>query len=390
MDFLDIKNDDNEYIVNSYKRFDVAFSHGKGSVLYDFDGKEYIDFTSGIGVNSFGINDDLWTQAVISQATKLSHISNLYYTLPQVKLAKLLCSKTNMKRVFFANSGAESNECAIKAARKYSFDKYGANRHEIITLNGSFHGRTMATLTATGQDKFHNYFFPFVEGFKYVDANDIEGLKNTISNKTCAIMIEIVQGEGGVNNLDEEFILAIDKLCKEHDIIFIIDEVQTGNGRTGNMYAYMDYDITPNIVTTAKGIAGGLPLGAILFDDLCKDVLTYGLHGTTFGGNPIACSAALSICERLDEDLFNHVKEARKIVEEVLNIKEVNKITGKGLMIGVDLATNKPLTDIVSECIKNGLIVLTAGSRIRLLPPLNITNNDLIKGLNILKGVLQK
>ena len=380
---LDIKKEDKENILNTYKRFDLVIKEGKGSTFTDYDGKTYIDFSSGIGTNSFGACDPLWVKAVTEQANKVQHTSNLYYTEPQVKLAKLLCEKTNMKKVFFANSGAEANECAIKTARKYSFDKYGRGRSEIITLINSFHGRTIATLSATGQDVFHNYFFPFVDDFKYTPANDIESLKNTINEKTCAIMIETVQGEGGVNALDPEFIKFIDKVCKEKDILFIVDEVQTGNGRTGYLYSYMEYDVNPNIVTTAKGLAGGLPFAAILFDEKTENTLSYGEHGTTFGGNPICASAAYSVLERLNDDLFNHVKECRKIIEERLE-KEPNviSISGKGLMVGIELKEGIKAVDVANCAIKNGVIPLTAKSKIRLLPPLNITFEELNLGLD--------
>lgn len=389
MEFDLIKNKDNENIANTYARFNVAIKEGKGSTLFDFDGKKYIDFSSGIGVNTFGINDEEWVNAVINQTRQIQHISNLYYTKPQIELAELLCNKANMKKVFFANSGAEANEGAIKTARKYSFDKYGLGRHEIITLEGSFHGRTIATLSATGQDKFHQYFHPFVEGFKYAKANDLEGLKNLISDKTCAIMIETIQGEGGVNNLDKDFILGIDKICKEKDILFIIDEVQTGNGRTGYFYSYQEYGVNPNIVSTAKGIAGGLPLGAVLFDSKTEKTLGYGDHGTTYGGNPIVAAAGVSVISRIDEKLLNHVKECRKIIEDMLgNDENITCITGKGLMVGVGLKAGVIASDVAKKCITKGLIVLTAKDRVRLLPSLNISFEELKEGLNILKGVL--
>lgn len=391
MEFDLIKEKDNNNIANTYARFNVAIKEGKGSTMYDFDGKKYIDFSSGIGVNTFGINDEEWVNAVINQTRQIQHISNLYYTKPQTDLASLLCEKANMKKVFFCNSGAEANEGAIKAARKYSFDKYGLGRHEIITLQGSFHGRTIATLSATGQDHFHKYFFPFVDGFKYAKPNDIKHLESLISNETCAIMIETIQGEGGVNNLDKDFILAIDKICKEKDIMFIIDEVQTGNGRTGYFYSYQEYGITPNIVSTAKGIAGGLPLGAVLFDEKTENTLKYGDHGTTYGGNPIVTAAGYSVVSRIDDKLLNHVKECRKIIEDMLiGDPNVTCITGKGLMVGIGLKPGKVSSDIAKECIQQGLIVLTAKDRVRLLPSLNISFEELKEGLNILKGVLQK
>ena len=377
--------EDKENIINTYKRFNVVIKSGHGSTFVDENGKEYIDFSSGIGTNIFGIGDKEWVDAVCNQAQILQHASNLYYTEPQVKLAKLLCEKTGMKKVFFANSGAESNECAIKTARKYSYDKYGEGRNEIITLVNSFHGRTIATLSATGQDVFHRYFFPFVDGFIYTPANDIEALKNNINNKTCAIMIETIQGEGGVNALDPEFIKYIDKVCKKKDLIFIIDEVQTGNGRSGYLYSYMEYGVTPDVVTTAKGLAGGLPFAAILFSEKVEKTLSYGDHGSTFGGNPVCASAAYSVISRIDDKLLNHVKECRKIIEEkLLKAEGIKSISGKGLMVGVELDESIKAADVCNKCIENGLIPLTAKTKIRLLPPLNISFDELNKGLDIL------
>ena len=377
--------DDNENILNTYKRFNVVLTSGKGSTLIDENGKKYIDFNSGIGTNIFGICDDEWTKAVCDQAHKIQHTSNLYYSEPQTKVAKLLCEKTGMKKVFFSNSGAESNECAIKTARKYSFDKYGEGRYEIITLVNSFHGRTIATLSATGQDVFHQFFFPFVDGFKYAPANDIEALKSLISEKTCAIMIETVQGEGGVNALNPEYIKFIADVCKEKDILFIVDEVQTGNGRTGYLYSYMEYGVMPDIVTTAKGLAGGLPFGAILFGEKTEKTLSYGQHGTTFGGNPISAAAAYSVLSRIDDKLLNHVKEMRKLIEEKLTGKEgIKSISGKGLMVGIELDEKYKAADVVAKGIENGVIMLTAKTKVRLLPPLNISKEDLTKGLDLL------
>ncbi len=389
MEFDLIKEKDNNNIANTYARFDVAIKEGKGSTLYDFDGKKYIDFSSGIGVNTFGINDEAWVEAVINQARQIQHISNLYYTKPQVDLASMLCEKANMKKVFFANSGAEANEGAIKTVRKYSYDKYGENRNEIITLQGSFHGRTIATLSATGQDKFHQYFFPFVEGFKYAKPNDLEHLKSLISKHTCAIMLETIQGEGGVNNLDEDFILGIQEICTKNDILLVIDEVQTGNGRTGYFYSYQEYGLTPDVVTTAKGIAGGLPLGAVLFGPKTEYTLKYGEHGTTYGGNPIVTAAGCSVVSRIDDKLLTHVKECRKIIEEMLlSDPNVTCVTGKGLMVGIGLKPSVVATEVAKKCITKGLIVLTAKDRVRLLPSLNISFEELKEGLNILKGVL--
>lgn len=387
MNSNELIKDDKEFIVNSYNRFPVALKQGKGATIYDFEGKKYIDFGSGIGVTAFGYCDDEWVNAVVEQAKMVQHTSNLYYTAPQAELAKLMCEKTNMKKVFFSNSGAEANEGAIKAARKYSYDKYGENRYEIITLVNSFHGRTLMTLTATGQDKFHKYFGPFAEGFKYVKANDIDDLNDKISDKTCAIMIETVQGEGGVNNLDTEFVKYIDKVCKEKDIIFIVDEVQTGNGRTGYLYSYMEYGVTPNIVSTAKGLSGGLPFGAIIFDEKTQGVYTYGDHGTTFGGNPICANAALSVFKRIDDKLLNHVKECNKIIKEKLSIKGVS-ISGRGLMLGITIE-GKVGSDVAKACLEKGLMVLTAKEKVRLLPPLNISFEELNEGLDILLEVIK-
>lgn len=385
-----IITEDKENILNTYRRYNVVLESGHGATLIDINGKEYIDFSSGIGTNVFGACDKEWVDAVCMQANTLQHTSNLYYSIPQVKLAKLLIEKTGMKKVFFSNSGAEANEGAIKAARKYSFDKYGKDRNEIITLQNSFHGRTIATLSATGQDVFHQYFFPFVEGFKYAKANDIAELNALISNHTCAIMIETVQGEGGVNALNPEYIQYIDRICKEKDLVFIVDEVQTGNGRCGYLYSYMEYGITPNIVTTAKGLAGGLPFGAILFDEKLEHTLTYGTHATTFGGNPVCAAAAYSVLTRLNDELFSHVRECRKRIEaELSSAKNVVSITGKGLMVGIEIAPQLTASEVVGKCIKQGLIPLTAKNKIRLLPPLNITFEELHKGLTILKKALE-
>ncbi len=376
--------DDKENILNTYNRFNVVIKEGKGSIFVDENGKEYIDFSSGIGTNSFGACDDLWIKAVEEQIHKVQHTSNLYYSEPQTKVAKLLCERTNMKKVFFANSGAEANECAIKTARKYSFDKYGMGRSEIITLVNSFHGRTIATLSATGQDVFHQWFYPFVGDFKY-SLPKIEDLNKNINDKTCAIMIETIQGEGGVCALDPEFIKYVDKICKEKDLIFIVDEVQTGNGRTGYLYSYMEYDVHPNVVTTAKGLAGGLPFGAILFDEKTEKVLGYGQHGSTFGGNPVCAAAAYSVLTRIDDKLLNHIKELRKFLENKLENKEgILSISGKGLMVGIELDPKLKAVEVAKKCMENGLIPLTAKSKIRLLPPLNIDIKTFDKGLDIL------
>ena len=386
---MNTKELDNEYIAHAYGRFDVTLNEGKGSTLYDENGKKYIDFGSGIGVTAFGICDDEWKKAVIGQLDKVQHVSNLYYTEPCAKLAKLLCDKTGMKKVFFSNSGAEANEGAIKFARKYSFDKYGECRSTIITLVNSFHGRTITTLAATGQDSFHKIFGPFTEGFKYCPANDIDALKEMVTDDVCAIMFECVQGEGGVNNLDYDFVKAIEGISKEKDILMVVDEVQTGNGRTGRYFAYENFDITPDIVSTAKGLAGGLPMGAVLFGEKVNDVVTPGTHGSTFGGNPICAAGACSIVSRIDDAFLLSVREKSKYIINFLNnVKGVKSISGMGLMLGIEI--EKDAKEVANECLEKGLLVLTAKSKIRLLPALNISKAELDEGLNILKEVIEK
>ncbi len=386
---MNTKEKDNEFVSHAYGRFDVALSSGKGSTVWDENGKEYIDFGSGIGVTAFGIADEEWKSAVEAQLDKIQHTSNLYYTKPCADLAMLLCEKTGMKKVFFANSGAEANEGMIKFARKYSFDKYGEGRKTIITLVNSFHGRTITTLSATGQDGFHTVFGPFTPGFKYCPANDIKALNDMITDDVCAIMFECVQGEGGVLNLNEEFVHEIAKIGAEKDILVAVDEVQTGNGRTGKYFAYMNYGITPDIVSTAKGLAGGLPMGAVLFGEKLKDTVTPGSHGSTFGGNPIAAAGAISIVERIDDKFLNEVAAKGNYIRDYLSkIKGVKSISGMGLMLGIE--TEKPAKEIAAECLERGLLVLTAKTKIRLLPALNISKNELDKGLNILKEVIEK
>lgn len=387
---MNIKDTDNQFIAHSYGRFDVCLTKGKGSVLYDDNDKKYIDFTSGIGVNSFGICDDIWKDAVISQLGKVQHTSNLYYTEPCAVLAKLLCEKSKMCNVFFANSGAEANEGAIKFARKYSSDKYGENRSTIITLEDSFHGRTITTLSATGQDVFHKDFGPFTQGFKYCPANDCNALKDMITDDVCAIMFECIQGEGGVNNLDDEFIKTINQIAKDNDILMIVDEVQTGNGRTGKYFSYEHFNISPDIVTTAKGMAGGLPMGAVLFGEKVKDVVTPGSHGSTFGGNPIACAGAVSIVERIDDAFLESVTEKGKYIVDKLNdIKGVKDISGMGLMIGI--LTDKDAGEVAKKCLDKGLLVLTAHkNKVRLLPSLNINYNEIDEGIEILREVIEE
>lgn len=387
---MDTKQLDDEYVAHSYGRFDVTLTKGKGSTLYDENGKQYIDFGSGIGVTAFGISDNEWKMAVEMQLDKLQHVSNLYYTEPCAKLAKLLCEKSGMKKVFFGNSGAEANEGAIKFARKYSFDKYGEGRSTIITLENSFHGRTITTLSATGQDSFHTVFGPFTEGFRYCPANDTDTLNEmTTADDVCAIMFECVQGEGGVNNLDSDFVKAIEKIAVEKDILMIVDEVQTGNGRTGKYFAYQNFDIMPDIVSTAKGMAGGLPMGAVLLGEKLKDTVSPGSHGSTFGGNPICAAGACSIVSRIDDEFLDEVcKKSEYIKEYLMNIKGVKSVSGMGLMLGVE--TDKDAKEVANECLENGLLVLTAKTKIRLLPALNISRCELDRGLKILKEVIEK
>lgn len=386
---MDTKGLDSQYVAKAYNRFDVVLTRGKGATLYDENDKKYIDFGAGIGVNAFGCADEKWIKAVEEQLGKVQHTSNLYYTEPCARLAKLLCEKSGMKKVFFGNSGAEANEGAIKFARKYSFDKYGEGRSTIITLQNSFHGRTITTLAATGQDSFHTVFGPFTQGFKYCPANDIEALRNMATDDVCAIMFECVQGEGGVNNLDMDFVKAAADIANEKDILLVVDEVQTGNGRTGRYFAYQNFGITPDIVTTAKGLGGGLPIGAVLFGEKLKDTVAPGTHGSTFGGNPVVAAGACSIVERIDDEFLEKVREKSEYIRSFLaKVKGVKSVTGMGLMLGVEIEKNAAET--AKECLAEGLLVLTAKTKIRLLPPLNISEEELTQGLNILKGVLEK
>ena len=385
---MNTKELDNQYVAHAYGRFDVALTKGQGSTLYDENGRKYIDFGSGIGVTAFGINDPIWTKAVEEQLHRVQHTSNLYYTAPCAKLAQLLCEKSGMKKVFFGNSGAEANEGAIKFARKYSFDKYGTGRSTIITLVNSFHGRTITTLAATGQDSFHTVFDPFTPGFKYCPANDIEALQAAATDDVCAVLFECVQGEGGVNNLSPTFVNAIAKLAKEKDILIAVDEVQTGNGRTGTYFAYQQYGIRPDIVTTAKGLGGGLPIGAVLFGEKLQDTMTPGSHGSTFGGNPVVAAGACSIVERIDDDFLSEVqRKSEKIRTALAKVKGVKSISGMGLMLGIE--TDKPAGEVAKACLANGLLILTAKTKLRLLPALNISDAELDEGLEILKGVLE-
>jgi acetylornithine/N-succinyldiaminopimelate aminotransferase len=387
--FMNIKEKDQYYIANTYARFPIEIVSGKGSTVVDSDGKEYIDMGSGIAVNIFGMCDEEWTSAVAKQLTVCQHTSNLYYSAPCVKLAELLCEKTGMKKVFFGNSGAEANEGAIKTARKYAFEKKGKDYYKILTLNNSFHGRTITTLAATGQDVFHNDFLPLTDGFIYTDANDVEMLKKVVSeNKLAAIMFETVQGEGGVVPLTQEFVDAIKDICEKEDILMIVDEVQTGNGRTGKLFGYMHYGITPDIVTTAKGLGGGLPIGAVIMGEKTKDVLTSGTHGSTFGGNPVSCAGAVNIISRLTYGFLEDVKRKSKyIIDELSQADGVKSVTGLGLMLGIE--TEKDASEVIKICQENGVLPIKAKNKVRLLPPLNITDDELIKAINVIKKAVK-
>ena len=388
MSFQELRERDQKYIANVYNRFSADICRGEGATLYSEDGKKFVDFGSGIAVNSFGVNDAEWKAAVVAQLDKVQHASNLYYTRPQVELASLLCERTGAKKVFFSNSGAEANECALKAARKYSFDKYGEGRFHIVTLKNSFHGRTMATLSATGQEAMHRFFMPFLEGFSYADPT-AASVRAHCTDKTCAVLLELVQGEGGVRPLDREEVLAIERYCKKHDILLMIDEVQTGNGRTGTLYAYEQYGIRPDVVTTAKGLAGGLPLGATMFFEKCEHTLGAGDHGSTFGGNPVACAGACSILRRIDRDLLLEVQgKSAYLFTQLVRIRNVVGVTGLGLMIGLE--TTKSAREVAERCLERGLIVLTAKNKVRLLPPLNVRKDEMDFALQILNEVISE
>lgn len=378
---------DTLFIANTYGRFPVEIVSGKGSIYKDADGKKYIDMGTGIGVNAFGVADKKWQNAVKKQLNKVQHTSNLYYTTPCVELAEKLCTRTGLKKVFFSNSGAEANECAIKVARKYGAENKGAEYFNIITLKNSFHGRTITTLSATGQDVFHKDFNPLTDGFIYADANDSDALINLVeNNKVCAIMLECVQGEGGVNVLNKNFVLTAYELCQKHNLLLIVDEVQTGNGRTGKLYAFMHYGITPDIVTTAKGLGGGLPIGACMIGERAEFTLKKGDHGSTFGGNPVCSAGAISIIDRLDDEFLSLVnKKSRMIISELEGSKGIKSVSGMGLMLGVE--TEKPAAEVVKECIKKGVLCLTAKSKVRLLPALNIPEKQLVKALKVIKEV---
>ena len=381
---------DTMYIAHTYGRQPVEFIQGKGSTLIDAAGKPYIDMSSGIGVTAFGFCDQQWQSSVIAQVKALNHVSNLYHTSPQAKLAEILCHKTGMKKVFFCNSGAEANECAIKVARKYSYDSYGSNRYRVVTLQNSFHGRTLGTLIATGQDVFHQYYGPFPEGFSYMPPNDIEAIPNYLGDESvCAIMMESIQGEGGVMPLDEAFVKAVVDYAQDHDILVIMDEVQTGNGRTGKLYGYEHYGIKPDIVNTAKGLAGGLPMGATLLGEKVEHVLQVGDHGSTFGGNPICAAGAISIMSRINDAMLQSVCEKGQYIKDRLTGQEgILSISGKGLMIGIE--TVIPVKDVLAACLEKGVVLLSAKQKVRLLPALTISYEEIDIAIDALLESIQE
>lgn len=381
---------DKEYVANTYARFPLLIKKGKGSLVYDDKNQAYIDLGTGIAVNAFGVADKKWQKAVKKQLGKVQHTSNLYFSEPCALLAKELCMRTGMKKVFFSNSGAEANECAIKAARKYGELKKGSEYFTIITLKNSFHGRTITTLSATGQDVFHQHFTPMTDGFVFATANDINELQTLVkTHKCCAVMIELVQGEGGVMALDKEYVQAVETLCKAEDMLLLIDEVQTGNGRTGSLYAYMEYGVSPDVVTTAKGLGGGLPIGATMLGEKAEKLFTPGLNGSTFGGNPVACAGALSIIKRIDEKLLKEVKEKSDyIFQAFTNAKGVKSVSGMGLMIGIEC--EKDVSDIILRCMQRGVLVIKAKNKLRLLPALNIPKKLLEQAINIIKEECEK
>ena len=382
----EFKSIDKEYVAGTYNRFPIELVSGMGSEAYDVKGDRYIDMGSGIGVTAFGYADVVWQTAVAEQLSRLQHTSNLYYTEPCANLAKLLCEKTGFSKVFFSNSGAEANECAIKVARKYAADNKGSDYFNIITLENSFHGRTLTTLSATGQDHYHELFNPLTPGFLHVPAGDVAALEKAVKeNKVAAIMIECIQGEGGVNLLSNEYVNAVSKIAADNDILLIVDEVQTGNGRTGKLYAYMNYGITPDIVSTAKGLGGGLPIGATMLSKKVENVLGFGDHGSTFGGNPVCSAGAISIIERLTDEFLEDVTEKSNFIKSELEGADgVESVSGLGLMLGIK--TTKPATEVVKQCMEKGVLCLTAKDKVRLLPALNIPMDILKEAVDIIKS----
>ena len=387
---MNTKEKDLKYIMHTYGRYDVALKSGKGAVAFDENGKRYIDVSSGIGVNSLGYCDEGWVKAVSAQAGTIQHMSNYFYSEQASNLAEKLCKFSGLSKVCFGNSGAEANEIAIKIARKYSFDKYGADRNEIITLRDSFHGRTVTTLSATGQNVFHNYFFPFTDGFKFVTANDIDALKDAVSDKTCAVMFEVIQGEGGVNILNKDYVKQLAEFCAERDILMICDEVQTGIGRTGKFYAFQNFEILPDLVTSAKGLGGGLPIGVCLCADKLRDVMGISSHGSTFGANPVVCAGANYVVDTVaDEKFLSSVEEKGEYLEAKLRqIKEVKNVRRMGLMVGIEIEADAH--DAAAKCVENGLLIITAKNLLRMLPPLTITQAELDEAVQILKKSLKE
>lgn len=378
-------------LMPTYGRFPVALASGHGATAIDVEGRAYIDFGSGIGVNALGYCDEGWVRAVQEQAAALQHISNLYYSPVQVQFAAELCAATGMGRVFLCNSGAEANECAIKLARKYSFDKYGKGRSTIVGLENSFHGRTLTTLSATGQDVFHQYFFPFTEGFSFAKAGDLDSLKDKLDGSVCAVLLECVQGEGGVVALDKAYVQAVQALCREKDVLLLVDEVQTGAGRTGTFLACEQLGLQPDVVTMAKGLGGGLPIGACLCTQALGGVMSAGMHGSTFGGNPVACAAGRYMLSRLTQPAFLEevARKGAAIRQRLAAMPHVREVRGMGMMIGVVLDAGTARA-VAEDCLQNGLLILTAKTLLRLLPPLNITREELDKGLSILESVLER
>ncbi len=391
MNNQEIKDLTGQYIMPTYGRFDVAIDHGEGACFYDFEGNKYIDFTSGIGVNALGTGYQPWVDAIAEQAKKLGHTSNLFYTENAARLAQILCRRTGMDKVFFANGGGEANEGMIKLARKYSYDKYGDGRATIITLNNSFHGRTITTLKATGQSVFHQFFFPFTEGFRYADANDVNSLKAAAGDDVCAVMVELVQGEGGVLPLDREYVKELEMLCHEHDWLLLVDEVQTGVGRTGKLFCFQNYDILPDACTFAKGIAGGLPMSGVMATEKCSTVLGPGMHATTFGANPVCAAAGLVVQQVMTDEFLDEVGKKGEYLRaeiEALKLPCFDSTRGMGLMVGIAVNDGYSNKEIADKLIANGLLVLTAGPGVRLLPPLTITKDELDEGIAIMKKVL--
>lgn len=387
---MNTKEKDLQYIMHTYGRYDVALKSGKGATAFDEDGKRYIDVSSGIGVNSLGYCDEGWIKAVTAQAGTIQHMSNYFYSRQASDLAEKLCTLTGLSKVCFGNSGAEANECAVKTARKYSFDKYGADRNEIVTLKNSFHGRTVTTLSATGQDVFHNFFFPFTGGFVYAEPNSLDSLRSTVTDKTCAVLIEVVQGEGGVNILDKSYVKALAEFCAERDILVIVDEVQTGVGRTGKLFAYEHYDIKPDLITAAKGLGGGLPIGVCICGEKAEGVMTPSTHGSTFGANPVVCAGANYVLDTVSDPAFlKAVEEKGAYLEQKLRaIPQVKNVRRLGLMVGIEI--DGDAHDIAVKCVQNGLLIITAKDVLRMLPPLTITTGEIDEATEILKSTLEE